>query len=110
MITKTLKTRIFIIAVASFSFVGAQEKVADKKHKSEKMFLQLDKNSDNLITLEEFKSLMMKDESKKERYENRFTELDSDKNGTLDREEYKVAFGDNRKKQTSSIKVEKKKE
>tara|TARA_R110002049_G_scaffold58512_3_gene159046 strand:- start:1412 stop:1741 length:330 start_codon:yes stop_codon:yes gene_type:complete len=108
MITKTLKTGFFIIAVASFSFVGAQEKVTTKKHKSEKMFQQLDKNSDNLITLEEFKSLMMKDASKKERYEKRFAELDSDKNGTLDREEYKVAFGDNRK-QKSTKKVEKKK-
>jgi len=110
MITKTLKTGFFIIAMASFTFAGAQEKVEIKKDKSEKMFQHLDANSDNLISLNEFKSQMMKDQSKKELYEKRFIELDTDKNGTLNRDEYKVVFENKRlTKQEEQKKIQKKK-
>lgn len=97
MIKKTLKTGLFIIAVASFSFISAQEKMEVKKDKSAKMFNHIDANADNTITLEEFKAKRMKDESKKAQVEKRFNNLDTDANGTLDRKEFAVLFEQNRK-------------
>ncbi|WP_299124092.1 EF-hand domain-containing protein [uncultured Winogradskyella sp.] len=92
MISKTLKASIFIIAVASFSFAGAQEKLEVKKDKSEKMFKHLDANADDIITLEEFKAKRMKDPSKETQVEKRFASMDTDKNGTVDKAEFKVFF------------------
>lgn len=104
MITKTLKTGLFLIAIASFSFAGAQEKIepkADqveaKKHKSEKMFTHLDANADDVITIEEFLAKRSKDPAKDDQIKKRFESMDMDKNGTLDRIEFQGYFEAERK-------------
>ncbi|WP_179008568.1 EF-hand domain-containing protein [Winogradskyella forsetii] len=108
MITKTLKTGIALIAVASFSFVGAQEKqdikpqlkkdkLEIKKDRSERMFKHLDINADNSITLEEFKEKRVKDPSNEEKTEKQFAEIDTDKNESIDRKEFKIYFESNLK-------------
>ena len=107
MITKTLKASIVLIAVASFSFAGAQEKAKAKEDKSAKMFKHLDVNGDNTITLEEYKAKTMKDPSKEELTEKRFVSMDTDKNGSIDRAEFKVAFEKPRALQPQKIKATK---
>lgn len=92
MITKTLKTGLFFVALASFSLVGAQEKLEVKEDKSAKMFKHLDANADGEITLEEYKAKLLKDDSKTDQIEKRFAKIDTNENGTLDREEFKVAM------------------
>jgi len=105
MISNTLKTGIFIIAIASISTIGAQEKfkIESKKKElktdpSERMFKHLDINADNTITLEEFKTKELKDKSKEAQFENQFAEMDTDKNGSLDKTEFKAAFEMRREK------------
>ncbi|WP_178989375.1 EF-hand domain-containing protein [Winogradskyella schleiferi] len=106
MITKTLKTGIVLVAIASFSFIGAQQKqeikqqikndkIELKKDRSERMFKHLDINADNMITLEEFKEKRMKDPSKTEKIEKQFADIDTDKNETIGREEFKIYFESN---------------
>jgi Ca2+-binding EF-hand superfamily protein len=92
MITKTLKSSFFIVAIASFSFASAQEKLEAKTDKSAKMFAHLDENADKIITLEEYKSKTMKHPSKEAQVEARFASIDTDENGTIDKAEYRAFF------------------
>jgi len=118
MITKTLKIGLFMMAMASFSFVGAQEKLEVKETKKgnhERMFKHLDSNADGSITLEEFKAKRMKDASKEAQLEKRFSKMDTDSNGSISNEEFKVAFNKPRgpkqkvkQSKVHKIKVEKK--
>ncbi|WP_405576593.1 EF-hand domain-containing protein [Winogradskyella sp. Asnod2-B02-A] len=111
MITKTLKTGIFIITVASFSFSNAQETVDLKKDNSSKMFNHIDANSDDVITLEEYKTARLKDASKEELVKKRYLSIDTDKNGTLNREEFSVFYNSKQKPKRvkNQIKVQEKK-
>ncbi len=95
MIIKTLKIGLFTLAMASFSFVGAQEKKEIKEKKKpnhERMFKHLDADANGSISLEEFKAKRMKDASKEAQIEKRFAKMDTDANGSLDNEEFKVAM------------------
>lgn len=92
MITKTLKNGIFIIAIASFSFVGAQEKLDVQKDRSARMFKHLDINADEKITYEEYKKKRIKDPSKEDQVKNRFKTIDTDGSKTIDRAEFRAFF------------------
>lgn len=111
MITKTLKTGLFIIAIASFSFASAQEKVEVKKDRSERMFKHLDANADETITYEEFKAKRLKDSSKEDVVKKRFVSIDTDENGTINRAEFKVFFESKQKPKRieNQVRVQKKK-
>ena len=95
MIIKTLKVGLFTLAIASFSFVGAQEKKEMKeknKGNHERMFKHLDADANGSISLEEFKAKRMKDASKESQIEKRFAKMDTDANGSIDSAEFKVAM------------------
>jgi len=87
MITKTLKIGLFVAALASFSFVGAQEQPIQNKVDSSKMFKHLDTDENGSISLSEFKANRMKDPSKVAQVERRFTLMDTDGNGSVDKAE-----------------------
>ncbi len=89
MITKTLKISLFVLAVASFSFVGAQEKQEKNKVDYEKIFKGLDADESGSISLEEFKAKRMKAPSKEAQVEKRFTQMDTDESGLVDLAEFK---------------------
>lgn len=90
MVTKTLKIGLFVMAVASFSFVGAQEKLTQNKVDSQKMFTHIDTDANGSISLEEFKANRMKDPSKKVQVEKRFSQIDTDANGSIDKKEFQT--------------------
>ncbi|MBU2920155.1 EF-hand domain-containing protein [Winogradskyella psychrotolerans] len=92
MITKTLKIGFFIITIASFSLVSAQEKLNTKKDRSVKMFNYLDTNTDDKINLEEFKVRYEKESTEKITVEKLFASADTDANETLDRAEFKIFY------------------
>lgn len=93
MITKTLKAGFFIIAIGSFSFVGAQDTLsANKEDTSKKMFKHLDINEDNKITLEEFKKMRIKDPAKAAQVEKRFARMDTNNNGSVDKAEFRAFY------------------
>ena len=92
MITKTLKASIALVAFASISFAGAQERLEVNEDKSAKMFKHLDVNADEKISLEEYKAQTVKDPSKELRAEKRFAKMDTNEDGFVDRAEYKIAF------------------
>lgn len=106
MITKTIKSGLVLLAIASFSFASAQDKVEVQNEKAIKSFKSIDTNFDAAISLEEFKAKRMKDVSKEEQIEKRFLKMDKDKNGSLNLEEYTIAF-ENRKKSVQKRKLKK---
>ena len=109
MITKTLKTSIFIIAVASFSFSGAQETVISEEDTSKKMFKHLDMNDDGKITLEEFKKKRIKDPAKEAQVIERFKTIDTDENGSVDKAEFRAFFEGKKKSKLKAQKIKEKK-
>lgn len=90
MVTKTLKVGLFVFTVASFSFVGAQEKLKQNKVDSAKMFNHLDTDASGSISLAEYKANRMKDPSKQAQVEKRFTQIDIDANGSIDKTEFQT--------------------
>jgi len=92
MVTKTLKVSIFLIALSSFSFVGAQETIVSEKDTSKKMFAHLDINNDGKITLDEFKKKRIKDPAKEGEVIERYKSIDTDENGSVDRVEFRIFF------------------
>ncbi|EDP71980.1 hypothetical protein FBALC1_12802 [Flavobacteriales bacterium ALC-1] len=109
MITKTLKVSFFVIALASFSYAGAQETIEVSEDKSRKMFKHLDMNEDGKITLEEFKTMRVKSPSKVAQVEKRFVSMDTNKDGTVDKAEFRIFFEGSRKakQKKQEIKVKK---
>lgn len=108
MITKTLKSGFFIIAIASFSFASAQEVGEVIEDNSRKMFKHLDMDEDGKITLQEFKTRRVKAPSKAEQVEKRFVSMDTDENGYVDKAEFR-AFFEGRSKAKKKVKEEKSK-
>lgn len=96
MILKTIKTGIFLIAIASFSFTNAQQKIEKQEVQNEqaiKSFKTFDADFNEVITLKEFKAVKMKDKAYNESVtKESFSEMDTDKNGSISMKEYTVAF------------------
>lgn len=88
MITKTIKTSLLIIAITSFSFITAQERVAEQNIKAIKSFKKMDTNFDTNISLDEFKANRTNDEV----LEKEFLKIDKDRNGSISIAEYTSDF------------------
>ncbi len=88
MISKTLKIGLFVVALCSISFVNAQERNQKKKGNPEETFKKLDADANGSLSLEEFKTKRMKDESKEAMFDKRFKTLDADANGAISLEEF----------------------
>jgi Ca2+-binding EF-hand superfamily protein len=106
MITKTIKTGLILIAIASFSFASAQERTEVKNEDALKAFKKFDSNFDEAITLDEYKSIRMKDASKEEQIEKRFLKMDIDNNGSINLEEFTYVY-ESRKKTMKKKKTKK---
>tara|TARA_R110000796_G_scaffold10419_3_gene34575 strand:- start:76 stop:420 length:345 start_codon:yes stop_codon:yes gene_type:complete len=104
MMTKTIKTGLILLAIASFSFASAQERVEVKNEKALKAFKKFDANFDEAITLDEFKAVRMNDASKEEQIEKRFLKMDKDKNGSVNLDEFTYAY-ESRKKTMKKKKI-----
>lgn len=97
MISKSIRTGFFILAITSFSFGGAQEKLKPQNEEAIKSFKTLDTNFDEAISLEEYKTNRKKDESNEDQVKNRFMKMDIDGNGSINLEEYTYIFESSKK-------------
>ncbi|NRD21566.1 EF-hand domain-containing protein [Winogradskyella eckloniae] len=87
---------MFFIAIASFSFTNAQQKIEKQEVQNEKAiksFKTFDADFNEAISLKEFKAVKMKDKAYNESVtKESFSEMDTDKNGSISMKEYTVAF------------------
>ncbi|WP_299103431.1 EF-hand domain-containing protein [uncultured Winogradskyella sp.] len=95
MILNTIKTGLFFIAITSFSFANAQQKLETQKVQNKraiKSFKALDTNSDETINLKELKANYKKDEFSEEEVKTKFLKMDTNKNGSISLDEFTLAF------------------